>query len=210
VCRPIETTGAKTDTDQITVVPRVARVTGCGKVCCRPRQSVRKNRSSLNCSGWIFVAYNRRFTMITIDKSIDIKAPIAQVYTFWQNFENFAEFIGSVESIKRTGENKSHWVVLGPLRTKVEFDALTTENIVNDSIKWHSVHEQDEVEQVKSEGSLKFKETDGTTQVHLTFSYSLPNAIANKVAETMNALGFPQKDFDKGLETIKTKIEGDA
>jgi uncharacterized membrane protein len=151
-----------------------------------------------------------RFTMITIDKSIDIKAPIAQVYTFWQNFENFAEFIGSVESIKRTGDNKSHWVVIGPLRTKVEFDALTTENIVNDSIKWHSVHEETEVEQVKSEGSLKFKETDGTTHVHLTFSYELPNAIANKVAETMNALGFPQKDFDKGLETIKTKIEGEA
>ena len=148
--------------------------------------------------------------MITIDKSIDIKAPISQVYTFWQNFENFAEFIGSVESIKRTGDNKSHWVVRGPLRTKVEFDAMTTENIENSLIKWNSIHDQNEVEAVKSEGSLTFKEADGTTHVHLTFSYELPNAIANKVAETMNALGFPQKDFDKGLETIKTKIEGEA
>lgn len=145
--------------------------------------------------------------MITIDKSIAINAPIGQVYKFWQNFENFAEFIGSVESIKRTGENTSHWVVRGPLRTKVEFDALTTENLENQLIKWHSTHDQSEVEEVKSEGSLSFKETAGVTDVHLTFSYSLPNAIANKVAETMNALGFPQNDFDKGLETIKTKIE---
>jgi uncharacterized membrane protein len=148
--------------------------------------------------------------MITIDKSIEIKAPIAQVYKFWQNFENFAEFIGSVESIKRIGENKSHWVVRGPMRTKVEFDALTTENVENQLIKWHSVHDQSEVEEVKSEGSLTFKEMGGTTHVQLIFSYSLPNAIANKVAETMNALGFPQNDFDKGLETIKTKIEGEA
>ena len=148
--------------------------------------------------------------MITIDKSIDIHAPIGQVYQFWQNFENFAEFIGSVESIKRTGENKSHWVVRGPLRTKVEFDAVTTENVENSLIKWNSIHDSDEVEQVKSEGSLTFKEAGGATTVHLTFSYSLPNAIANKVAETMNALGFPQNDFDKGLETIKTKIEGEA
>jgi uncharacterized membrane protein len=57
--------------------------------------------------------------MITINKAIDIKAPVAQVYHFWQDFENFAEFIGSIESIKRTGENKSHWVVRGPMRTKV-------------------------------------------------------------------------------------------
>ena len=148
--------------------------------------------------------------MITIDKAIDINAPVAQVYKFWQNFENFAEFIGSVESITRTGEHTSHWVVRGPMRTKVEFDALTTENIENQSIKWHSTHADNEVEEVKSEGSLTFKEHGGTTNVQLIFSYSLPNAIANKVAETMNAFGFPQKDFDKGLETIKTKIETDA
>ena len=148
--------------------------------------------------------------MITIDKAIDINAPVAQVYKFWQNFENFAEFIGSVESITRTGERTSHWVVRGPMRTKVEFDALTTENIENQSIKWHSTHADNEVEEVKSEGSLTFKENGGMTNVQLIFSYSLPNAIANKVAETMNALGFPQKDFDKGLETIKTKIETSA
>ncbi len=148
--------------------------------------------------------------MITIDKSIDIHAPIGQVYKFWQDFENFAEFIGSIESIKRIGENKSHWVVRGPMRTKVEFDALTTENVENSLIKWNSVHDEAETEEVKSQGSLKFKETEGVTNVHLTFSYELPNAVANKVAETMNALGFPQKDFDKGLETIKTKIEGEA
>ena len=148
--------------------------------------------------------------MITIDKSIDINAPIGQVYKFWQDFENFAEFIGSIESIKRIGENKSHWVVRGPMRTKVEFDALTTENVENSLIKWHSVHDSNEVEEVKSEGSLTFKESGDATTVHLTFSYELPNAVANKVAETMNALGFPQKDFDKGLETIKTKIEGEA
>jgi uncharacterized membrane protein len=145
--------------------------------------------------------------MIVIDKSIEIKAPIAQVYQFWQNFENFAEFIGSVESIKRTGDHTSHWVVRGPLRTKVEFDAMTTESIENQLIKWNSIHDEGETESVTSAGSLTFKEQDGATHVHLTFSYSLPNAIANKVAETMSAFGFPQKDFDKGLETIKTKIE---
>jgi uncharacterized membrane protein len=148
--------------------------------------------------------------MITIDKSIAINAPIGQVYHFWQNFENFAEFIGSVESIKRTGDNTSHWVVRGPLRTKVEFDAQTTEQVENQLIKWHSVHDQSETEEVKSEGSLTFKEDAGVTNVHMIFSYSLPSAIANKVAETMNALGFPQKEFDKGLETIKTKIEAEA
>jgi uncharacterized membrane protein len=148
-----------------------------------------------------------RFMMITIDKSIDIHAPIAHVFKFWQNFENFAEFIGSVESIKRTGDNTSHWVVRGPLRTKVEFDAKTTEITENKLIKWSSIHADSEVESVKSEGSLAFKEMGNATHVQLIFSYSLPNSIANKVAETMNALGFPQNEFDKGLETIKSKIE---
>ena len=145
--------------------------------------------------------------MITIEKSIAINAPIAQVYQFWQNFENFAEFIGSVESVKRTGDNTSHWVVRGPLRTTVEFDAVTTTQVANQLIKWNSVHDPKETEEVKSEGSLTFSEDAGHTNVHLIFAYSLPNAIANKVAETMNALGFPQKDFDKGLESIKNKIE---
>ena len=145
--------------------------------------------------------------MITIEKSIGINAPIGQVYQFWQNFENFAEFIGSVESVKRMGNNMSHWVVRGPLRTKVEFDALTTTQVENQLIKWNSVHDPKEAEEVKSEGSLTFSEAAGQTNVRLIFSYDLPNSIANKVAETMNALGFPQKDFDKGLESIKNKIE---
>jgi uncharacterized membrane protein len=145
--------------------------------------------------------------MVTIEKSITINAPIAQVYQFWQNFENFAEFIGSVESVKRTGDKTSHWVVRGPMRTKVEFDAVTTTQVENKLIKWNSVHDPKEAEEVKSEGSLSFSEDNGQTNVQLVFGYSLPSAIANKVAETMNALGFPQKDFDKGLQSIKTEIE---
>lgn len=145
--------------------------------------------------------------MVTIEKSITINAPIAQVYQFWQNFENFAEFIGSVESVKRTGDKTSHWVVRGPMRTKVEFDAVTTTQVENKLIKWNSVHDPKEAEEVKSEGSLNFSEDNGQTNVQLVFGYSLPSAIANKVAETMNALGFPQKDFDKGLQSIKTEIE---
>ncbi len=148
--------------------------------------------------------------MINIEKSISIKAPIARVYQFWQNFENFAEFIGSVESIRRTGPDTSHWVVRGPLRTKVEFDAQTTEQVENQLIKWHSIHEPNQAEEVKSEGSLTFKQSGEMTNVHLTFGYTLPNAIANKVAETMSALGFPQKDFDQGLQNIKSKIETGA
>ncbi|MER3482551.1 MAG: hypothetical protein C4332_04765 [Meiothermus sp.] len=148
--------------------------------------------------------------MTKIEKSISIKAPIAQVYQFFQNFENFSEFISSVESIRRTGENTSHWVVRGPLGTKVEFDAQTTEQVENQLIKWSSIHEADQVEAVKSEGSLTFKQAGEMTDVHLIFSYTLPSAIADKVAQTMNALGFPQKDFDHGLQTIKNKIEGSA
>lgn len=148
--------------------------------------------------------------MVTINKSIAIQAPIGQVYQFWQNFENFSEFIGSVESIQRTGDTTSHWIVRGPMRTKVEFDAQTTEQVENQLITWHSVHNDAGEDEVNSNGSLHFSENAGMTDVTLTFSYELPSAIANKVAETMNAFGFPQKDFDRGLKSIKTKLETQA
>lgn len=83
--------------------------------------------------------------MMTIDQSVDISAPVQRVYQFCQHFERFPEFIGSIASIRRSGENMSHWAVRGPLRTTMEFDSLTTKQLENRLMAWHSVHEHNAV-----------------------------------------------------------------
>lgn len=149
-------------------------------------------------------------SMPVIEKELRIDAPVEKVYAFWRDFRRFAEFLPAIRSIELLGTNKSHWVVSAPFNTTVEFTAETTEHIPNQYLRWESLHGAG-VDVVRSGGEITFHpEDDGAaTRVELRFSYTLPSEAAQRVVDTLGALGYPARDFDENLTQIKQRIEAE-
>jgi uncharacterized membrane protein len=69
---------------------------------------------------------------ITIDRSPE------ELFAFWRDLENLPRVMANVESVRRESRNRSHWVVRGPGKRKVEWDAEITSERPNEYISWRS------------------------------------------------------------------------
>jgi uncharacterized membrane protein len=50
-----------------------------------------------------------------VNESIEVEAPVEDVFRYWSNFENFSNFMQNVEEVRMTDADTSHWRVKGPL-----------------------------------------------------------------------------------------------
>jgi uncharacterized membrane protein len=72
--------------------------------------------------------------------SIVLHCPIEECYRFWRNFENHAQFMPYVESVRSTGSRTAHWIAALPGKKKVEWNTEITKDLRNEQITWHSVN----------------------------------------------------------------------
>ena len=135
--------------------------------------------------------------MATVEKSIDVEAPIRQVYDQWTQFESFPEFMGGVERITQTDDRHTHWV------TKIdgverEFDAEITEQHPEERVAWKSTDGKSHA------GVVTFhKLNDTTTRVMVQIDWA-PEGLIEKVGA---ATGFDDRQVKGDLERFKTFIE---
>jgi len=90
---------------------------------------------------------------IHITKSIAINKPKEQLYQFWRDFQNLPRFMRHLDSVRVTGERRSHWVAKAPAGKHVEWDAEITEERNNEYIAWRSLEGAD----VENSGSVRFE-----------------------------------------------------
>jgi uncharacterized membrane protein len=140
---------------------------------------------------------------VQVKKSINIDAPVSEVYGLWSHFENFSRFMNNIESISDEGNDRSHWVVKGPAGSTVEFDAITTENIPNEVIAWETTPDS----QVKSSGQVRFKENrQGRTQVNVNMAYTPPAGVAGHAVAKLFGKD-PKSEMDQDLQRMKNLLE---
>src|SRR3712207_7660278 len=53
-----------------------------------------------------------------VEGSIEVEAPVQEVYAYWQTLENLPQFMANVEEVRSTGPDTTHWRVKGPLRSE--------------------------------------------------------------------------------------------
>jgi uncharacterized membrane protein len=75
--------------------------------------------------------------MTTIEKTIDVEAPISAVYNQWTQFEDFPQFMNGVESIAQLDDEHLHWKV-SIAGVEREFDAEITEQHPDERVAWKS------------------------------------------------------------------------
>ncbi|MDQ4106336.1 MAG: SRPBCC family protein, partial [Actinomycetota bacterium] len=98
--------------------------------------------------------------------SIEVEAPLEDVFRYWSNFENFPNFMQNVEEVRMTGQDTSHWRVKGPLGKSVEFDAKTTEMNPERGIGCNTTEGE-----VMTSGEVRFEESSpNRTRVDVTMN----------------------------------------
>lgn len=71
-------------------------------------------------------------------QSVAVNRSPEECYGFWRQLENLPRILQHVESIEKTGNRTSHWVVKGPGGMRVEWDAEITEDVPNEAIGWRT------------------------------------------------------------------------
>jgi uncharacterized membrane protein len=133
----------------------------------------------------------------TIEKSVDVKAPVRTAYTQWTRFESFPKFMTGVEKVEQTTPTRTHW------RTSIggvtrEFDAEITEQHPDERVAWRSVDGPDHA------GVVTFHRLDDlTTRVHLQMEYEA-RTLTEKAG---SALGVVSHRIQDDLGRFKELIE---
>ena len=105
-------------------------------------------------------------------KSIIVKGEPDEIFGLWANFEIFPNFMKPIQSVMKTGERPSHWVVEGPLGRTLEWDAETTTFEQNKRIAWKSINDDDG--NIKTSGQVTFTALpQNETQITVTLQYVL-------------------------------------
>ena len=137
-----------------------------------------------------------------VQESVEVQAPVGDVFAYWSNFENFSNFMQNIEEVRMTGEDTSHWRVKGPLGKSIEFDAKTTEMDPNRGIGWNTVDGQ-----VMTSGEVRFEEVlPDRTRVEVTMNYANPPG--GKVGEVVaEAISNPERIMREDLQNFARIVE---
>ena len=137
-----------------------------------------------------------------VHESVEVQAPVGDVFAYWSNFENFSNFMQNIEEVRMTGEDTSHWRVKGPLGKSVEFDARTTEMDPNRGIGWNTVDGD-----VMTSGEVRFEEVlPDRTRVEVTMNYADPPG--GKVGEVVaEAISNPERIMREDLQNFARIVE---
>lgn len=137
--------------------------------------------------------------METIEKSIEVEAPISQVYNQWTQFEDFPRFMEGVERVDQTDDKHLHWVAKVAGRRK-EWDAEIVEQVPEDRIAWRSISG------APNSGVVHFRPSDAThTLITLRMNYE-PQGAMEHLGTAMGVLsGRVESDLQHFKDFIQNR-----
>jgi uncharacterized membrane protein len=141
---------------------------------------------------------------IEVARSITLDAPVERVYEFWNDFENFPRFMSHVHEVRRTGPDRTHWVVAGPGGTPIEWDAVVTRRVTNQEIGWRTV----EGALVEHSGIVRFQPVGvGQTRIDVRMTYRpVGGAVSHGLATLFGS--DPERVIADDLERLATQLRG--
>jgi uncharacterized membrane protein len=146
---------------------------------------------------------------VRIDQAVTINRPRAEVYRFWRDLGNIAEFLEHVESVRTVGNgtdrgNRSHWIAKGPGGKCVEWDAEIINEKENELIAWRSL----EGSEIGNAGSVHFEDAAGGrgTEVRVEILYSPPGGAVGAMMAKLFASD-PSAQVHADLGRLKARLE---
>jgi uncharacterized membrane protein len=160
-------------------------------------------RSATNLEMKTLLGVGRDRQPIRVQKTINIHAPVEQVFDFWTDHRNFPRFMSRVREAQPIGEGRSHWIVAGPAGVPIEWTAEITRLAENKLLAWKSLPGST----VRHSGVVHFEPIhEGSTRVHIEMRYHpIGGAIGHTLARFFGS--DPKSEMDADLLRMKTFIE---
>jgi uncharacterized membrane protein len=139
---------------------------------------------------------------IVVQKTLNVAAPVDEVFAFWTDYQNFPRFMHNVREV-HVREDVSHWVVAGPAGVPVQWNARLVEVEPNSLLRWRSMFGS----AVKHEGWVRFQPNGGGgTRLTVHLRYVPPGgAFGHAIAALFGA--DPKSEMDADLLRMKSMIE---
>jgi uncharacterized membrane protein len=135
--------------------------------------------------------------MESVEKIVDVDAPLSRVYNQWTQFEDFPLFMPGVKAVSQIDDTHVHWSaeIMG---RDLEWDAEITEQQPDKRISWRSISGKGNA------GTVRF-EPMGTnrTRVRLVMAYEPEGAIEN----VGDSLGMLNMQVQRAVNGFKDFIE---
>jgi len=135
--------------------------------------------------------------METITKSIEVGAPVSEVYAQWTRFEKFPDFMEGIKEVKLLDEKHLHWVAEIAGKRK-EWDAEITEHVRDDHIAWRSTSG------TSNSGTVFFRPRD---ENHTAITLQMNYEPANAMEKAADALGLMSNRIEGDLERFRELME---
>lgn len=135
--------------------------------------------------------------MHTIEKSIEVNAPISTVYNQWTQFEAFPRFMKGVEQVRQLDDKRLRFTATIAGKRE-EWEAEIFEQVPEEKISWRTISG------VMNEGTIFFdKLSDGRTLVRAAIAID-PDSLMEKFG---SALHIPDSRVKGDLERFRDFIE---
>ncbi len=114
-------------------------------------------------------------------RTIILNKSIEDAYAFWHNFENLPRIMDYLDSVRYTGDRRTHWIAKGPVGAQIEWDAETVTDTPNQTIGWRTVAGS----AFDHSGSVRFEQAPGgrgtLVRVEMDFSGNRGAAMMGKL-----------------------------
>jgi uncharacterized membrane protein/osmotically-inducible protein OsmY len=139
---------------------------------------------------------------ISVQKAIEVEAPVDGVFKIWSDLESFPRIMAHVREVKKS-DGLYHWTIGGPAGMSVSWDAEITEYVPGKVIAWRSVPGS----LLRNAGTVRFEGTpDGGTRIDVRISYNPPGGeLGRAFAYLLGA--HPKHLLDDDMARFKSSVE---
>lgn len=146
---------------------------------------------------WQAFGPGRNRHILRIEKSIEIGAPVDEVFYAWADLERLPLRISMIRSVVQSG-NRFHWE-LEIAGQQVAWDAIITQFIPDEAIGWKSISGP------KHTGRITFSPLRDDTLVHVQMNYAPP---MGRAAGVLAPIGSQLEHYvEHALHDFKAAIE---
>jgi uncharacterized membrane protein len=136
-------------------------------------------RSSMKKSVASTLALTEESPGFEIEETINIQAPLSDVFDFWVNPENYPQAFSHIASVERMGENLYRWSMTGPAGIPIGWEGVITKIVPNTLVGWKSLPGS----LVGNFGIARFDPNyDGSTRLQIRMYYRPPAGILGRFA----------------------------
>jgi uncharacterized membrane protein len=136
--------------------------------------------------------------------SFAINCPPETAYRMWRALENLPIFMRHLESVRERGDGRSEWTEIGPMNTRIRWQAEITDDRENEFLAWRSTPESE----FQNWGSIEFRRAPGNrgTIVTAEMEYAPPAGALGKAALAVFGKD-PEFTMREDLRRFKALIE---